>query len=321
VIITFAIAALSYRVVERPIREGTVAFAGTAKRTVIVLVVATVALAGAILALTNVPYDPNRDPGGRVVDALGCSLIVCVRVEAADPDAPVVALVGDSIARSLDAGFLDLARREGWTYVMAATGGCRVTHLLTSVDGASAEYEPCYDATPGLWDELVTEHDPDLIVMLDTVEQRDFVGPQGRVVTAEDPEHLETERAKIAAVAETFTSQGARLAIVAFPPFVLPPDCFRDDVVELGDCAAPASADTGAIRYTEMLQQAASQVPGASVVSIGEHLCPDGVCTPTVDGVFPRYDGYHFTMQGARWLVPLLHEELVAAGAYTEAMR
>jgi hypothetical protein len=34
----------------------------------------------------------------------------------------------------------------------------------------------------------------------------------------------------------------------------------------------------------------------------------------------PRYDGHHFTAEGARWIVPLLHAELVRAGALPPSM-
>jgi hypothetical protein len=46
------------------------------------------------------------------------------------------------------------------------------------------------------------------------------------------------------------------------------------------------------------------------------HLCPGGLCAPTADGVFARYDGHHFTRAGSRWIVPRLVEEMRSVGAF-----
>ena len=322
VLFTALLAGLSFHLVERPIREGTVPLIrGSLVRFGVAIGAATLALAFAIVSLTTLPSEREWATGSAALDKLGCDFEVCVRYEAPAPGAPVVAVIGDSIARSLDVGMIDLAEQQGWTYVIAASGGCRITHLLTSVEGDSEKYEPCYEATPGLLRELLDTWQPDLVIALDSVELADQVDGSGPVVTASDAEHLESERREFERITQTFTASGSRLVYVGIPPFVTPPDCLREDTQELDVCAIPASNDRFADPFNEMLAEVASGFAGdAYVVSITEHLCPGGICRPMVQEIVPRYDGHHFTAEGARWIVPLLHAELVRAGALPPSM-
>ncbi len=323
VVFTLAIAGLSYRLVEQPIREGTFPLIrASLARSAVAIAAATLVVAVAVVSLTAVPSERAFEPGAAALDRLGCQLEVCVRYRSPDADAPVIAVIGDSVARSLDPGVVELARRMGWTYVVAASDGCRVTHLLTAVDGDTEKYEPCFEATPGLWRDLLRTWHPDLVLAVDSVELADLVEPSGAVVAAGDPEHVIAERHGVQAVAELFADSGTRLAFVAFPPVVTPPECLRVENQDLDICAIPASKDRNVGTYNATLSEVASSYPGqAYLVSLTDHLCPGGICPPAPGGVFARYDGHHFTTAGARWVVPLLFGELLRAGALPPAMR
>jgi hypothetical protein len=52
------------------------------------------------------------------------------------------------------------------------------------------------------------------------------------------------------------------------------------------------------------------------VVSPTTHLCPGGMCTPIVDGVFARYDGHHYSKAGSRWMASLLVADMRHIGAF-----
>jgi peptidoglycan/LPS O-acetylase OafA/YrhL len=323
VLFTLAIAGLSYRLVERPIREGTFPLIrASLKRSAVALVATTLLAGAAIVSWTTVSHERDLDRGGATLDRLGCQLEVCVRYVAPDAAAPVVAVIGDSVARSLDLGFVRLAERMGWTYVVAASDGCRVTHLLTVVGGDRSRYAPCYASTPELWRGLLDDWDPDLVLMVDSVELADLVTPSGAIVAAGDPAHLAAEHRGLQEIARTFVGAGTRLGFVAFPPVVTPPDCLREDTQDLDICAIPASRDRNVETYNEILVEIASRSPAqVFVVSVTDHLCPNAVCRPAPDGVFARYDGHHFTTAGARWIVPLLHRELIEAGVLPSSMR
>ena len=282
VLVTFAIAGLSYRLVERPIREGTFPLiGGSLGRSAIALAAATLVVAVAVVSLTAVPSERAVEPGSSALDRIGCQLEVCLRYRSPEGDAPVIAVIGDSVARSLDPGVLALAERMGWTYVVAASDGCRVTHLLTAVDGETAKYEPCFETTPGLWRDLLQTWEPDLVLAVDSVELADLVEPSGSVEVAGDPVHVTAERRAMLRVADTFVGAGARFAIVAFPPVVTPPDCLRLEAQDLDACAIPASADRNVGTYNSMLSQLPPVYPGrAFLVSVTDHLCPNGICPP-----------------------------------------
>jgi peptidoglycan/LPS O-acetylase OafA/YrhL len=312
VLFTFALAGLSFHFIERPIREGTATFVGSSlSRAAIAIGGATLGVWMLVAALTGSPAEPDFVRGGSRLNRLGCELEICVRHRAPEPGAPVVALIGDSVARSLDVGFVELARREGWTYLVAANDGCRLTHLRTAVDAETEMYEPCYEATPALWEELLETWDPDVVIAFDGVELADFRSVSGEILSSAHPDHLPTERRELEAITERFVEAGTRLVYVALPPVVTPPDCLREDTRELDVCAFPESMDERVGPYNEMLQSVVVRYPGRTfLVSMTPYLCPRGTCVPTVDGVFPRYDGHHFTVEGARWIVPLLRAEL-----------
>src|SRR3954447_20597938 len=46
-----------------------------------------------------------------------------------------MAVIGDSVARALDPGFVDLARRRRWGYLLAANSGCGIAGLLLTTNG------------------------------------------------------------------------------------------------------------------------------------------------------------------------------------------
>jgi peptidoglycan/LPS O-acetylase OafA/YrhL len=157
ILFTFAFAFLSFYVIERPVREGTVRMLGRpAFRMAVASVAGFAVVTAAVMVATRVEVSSTSGSmfGGREIDQAGCELEICVRYRAADRSAPVVALIGDSTARSLDVGLIAFAHDRGWTYVSAASDGCRITHLLSHFDGESDPYRPCYEATPTLFAEL-----------------------------------------------------------------------------------------------------------------------------------------------------------------------
>ena len=123
VLITFAVAALSFVLVERPILRGRTpsrvrTWPRVARTAAGGLVTATaltvVAVAIAVLTTGSVSQAEASSTGGATgIDNAECVYVICVRVQAQDPGAPVIAVVGDSIGRSFDLGLMEQARREG----------------------------------------------------------------------------------------------------------------------------------------------------------------------------------------------------------------
>ena len=324
VAITLGIATLSFVLLERPILQGKAppvvlgwprVARATAGGLATVSVFAVAALTIAVLTTgSSLEAEASTRGGATDLDRLGCTFEVCER-HRAGAEAPVVAVVGDSIARSLDLGFVEHARRSGWTYLTASAGGCRVTHLLTVADGNSSEYQRCYETTPGLFRSLNTRWHADVVVIIESVEMADFSDHDGEVVEGGSPEWRRAETQELLSVVRGFASAGIEVVLVEAAPVVVPEGCLRRDHADEPGCVVSASSDVRADAFNDILATVAARTPGSvSVVSMTEHLCPEGSCSPIVGGVFPRYDGHHFSKAGARWLVPLLIDDMRSAG-------
>jgi hypothetical protein len=66
--------------------------------------------------------------------------------------------------------------------------------------------------------------------------------------------------------------------------------------------------------YNALFRRIAAKVPRVSTISITDSICPNGVCTPNVNGLLVRYDGEHFSPPTAKWLAPVIYRQLVAVG-------
>jgi peptidoglycan/LPS O-acetylase OafA/YrhL len=324
VVITLAIATLSFVLVERPVLQGKaptivrswprVARAtagGLATASVIAIVGVTIAV---LTTGSSLEAEASTRGGATELDRLGCTFEICERYRA-DPGAPVVAVVGDSIARSLDLGLVEHAERSGWTYLTASAGGCRVTQLLTVADGNSSEYRRCYETTPGMFRSLRERWRTDVVVIVESVEMADFSDRNGTVVEGGSPAWVQAETRELLSVVRGFASAGIHVVLVEAAPVVTPEGCLRRDGADDPACVVPAGGDERAGAFNDILAEVDARSRGeVSIVSMTQHLCPAGLCSPVIDGVFARYDGHHFSKAGARWLVPLLIEDMRRAG-------
>jgi len=310
VLITFSTAAASWSLIEQPIRRGQVRVLGSTSR------FAAAAALGAVLLTTVVFWATEHEPTVNVpVGIAGCPGSTdepCLRRRGSD-GMPVVALMGDSVARSLDGAFLSLAREHDWTYVLAARNGCRLSRLLTAYQGHVRDMDrACYEATPHLVARVLATWNPTAVVAVDRWEIIDLVGPTGAVLATGTPEHIAVTETALADVARAITSKRARLAFLELPP-VIPPDCLQKDGEQRLHCEVPVANDMQA-PYNDVFRRLAMRVPHVSTISMTDVMCPNGVCSPELDGILIRYDGLHFSPAGSGWLAPLLYRRLIDAG-------
>jgi peptidoglycan/LPS O-acetylase OafA/YrhL/lysophospholipase L1-like esterase len=67
-------------------------------------------------------------------------------------------------------------------------------------------------------------------------------------------------------------------------------------------------------RWNALLREVAAAHPDTvQVIELGARLCPEGHFTKTVDDIAVRSDGVHLTPQGVHWLAPWLLPQLAAA--------
>jgi len=130
--LTFGVATASFYLVEQPVKQGRVWWIASSRFRLAAAAIVATALVAGVVATTGIDATV-------VEDIPGCpsgTYRPCLRVQA-PRSAAVVAVIGDSLARSLDPAFAALARENGWTYILGATNGCRISHLLTSSAGLS----------------------------------------------------------------------------------------------------------------------------------------------------------------------------------------
>ncbi len=307
---TFGIAMVSYYILEQPLQRGRMPVVGrSARRLVAATAASFVVVAGVTFTATAgaTPPEPSVCPPFKI----------CVQHEG-PAGAPVVALIGDSIARSLDLAFVTLAEGHGWTYVLQANPACRVDEFEAANQGAyAAEIALCVARTRSQQDTLVARWHPRLVVMADLTETTDVLDDDGHPLVAGSDAAVALTGAALADVARRMTADGGRFAILMLPPR-LPPECGKASNFDTPTCtiAAEAIELPSDLRYHELYDELADAMPRVSSISITSAVCPQGTCTPLVDGVFLRYDGTHFTTGGARAMGATLDAELAAVGAW-----
>ena len=314
---TFACSLISYQLLEQPIRHRS-----TTPRRVACVVPAAMAvtslavLAGTAGATTN-PLDQQAD-FEIVVSAPAPSTTTAApttTVEPADTDsvaAPTttttevpriesIALIGDSVAGSLAPAMGDALTDAGYTFLDAHVHGCGVASGLTVTE--TGERFPwsdeCVERVPSVHDQLIRDHDPDLIVWHSTWETADRL-LDDTFLEFGTPDHDAALASEIELVIDRLTGRGAQVVILVAPPnapseFIAEPD------------------PTDMLHLAEQLAIAADRFDALSLVDLNPIVCPGGPpCPEIVDELVLRPDGGHYSETAATWLVDELVDVLLA---------
>jgi peptidoglycan/LPS O-acetylase OafA/YrhL len=313
VVATFGLAAASFYVLEEPIRTGRMpVLRRSARRFMFAAAASAVLLVATSVWATSTPVPELAG----LPEIPGCKQTeICLRHQG-PAGAPVVALVGDSIARSLDPGLLQLAEGHQWTYLLVAPNGCRLSALLTSFRGVARPNDrECLELIPRLDGDLLERWRPDLIVAIDRWEVIDAFGPNGEVVKQGTPEHLAMTEAALDVAARALTAQGAKLVFIELSP-LLPAACTKPSLPPATSCTRRVADDSVHAPYNAIFRRVAALLgDNGATISITPAICPDGICSLEVSGRLVRFDGLHFTAPAARWLAPVIYRELAAAAA------
>jgi peptidoglycan/LPS O-acetylase OafA/YrhL len=309
-LVTIAAATASFVFLEQPIRTGR--FPGIRRSGHRFAMLA--ASAAAVLVATTV-WATSTPPGVSAVVAEidGCDrYAICVRHQEA-ANAPVLAVVGDSVARSLDPAFQELASRHRWTYVIAAPNGCRLDALLLSNAGVTRQRDrDCVKEVPRLRRELISTWQPTLVIAMDRWEIVAAVAPDGHIAQSGAPEHVALTEAALKDVTLEFTNAGAHVVLIELPP-LLPAECGTPGMVDKPTCRARVDQDSVHAPYNAAFRRIANTVPGVATISLVDGICPGGVCVPEIKGTIVRPDGLHFAVSAGPWLGDLIDRELTRA--------
>ncbi len=316
--LTLLVATLSYRLVERPVRQGALSRRlGRASWAMLPLGVASVAALVVVATVATPPGDRsgNREPFVPPA-ATPAPVVVPLPVEAV--------MFGDSVAHTIAGGTVGaFPVFEAWTPDQSPFDPQRV--LLSSLARPACAFLPggtvnvnldaadlsafCGDWRGDLTAALAARPGAVLIVALTNDASSRLI--DGTVVALGSAAHTDLLAELLSGLQVAAEANGGHLALVALPPRVAP--------------AANALDAKGAREVAmraELLDYSQAH-PGVRVLDLFEQICPVNNCDRPARQFDPdwRYDGLHFSRAGADWVAHWITEQLTTVPATTAAAR
>lgn len=226
-----------------------------------------------------------------------------VRCEAGDPDSDLtVAVVGDSKVLQWVSAIEHLAQDEGWHVVSYTKSGCSAS-LGTVYDDDGLLYAECLEWSEAVLEEL-REDPPDVYV---TSGRRELAGPDFDSADAAGMtqgyadywNEVADLGSTVVAISDT---PGPRLGDQ--PAYQCVAD-HPDSAVE--DCSWPYEEPVS----SQVLRDAAEEVPGAEFIDMNPWVCPAGTCPSVFRNIVTYRQGSHVTMTYVLFLTPDLGAQLV----------
>jgi peptidoglycan/LPS O-acetylase OafA/YrhL/lysophospholipase L1-like esterase len=276
--VTLGVSAVSYWLVERPIRRG----AGS-KRTLRLGVpaVAVVVVVAIIGGTAGAPADaPKVNANGR----------------------GGVLVVGDSVAHSLFGGFVS----EGFRVREAWAPGCRLLHGELPFENQYTNDCPWTSAFAS----AVERARPDVVVLITGTWELFDIRPPGATdfISPGSKEWNDYYATNLNQAIDILGARGATVIVPSLP-------CLQAPKRTPGFGDHPSAADVERVRVANgVLEEViAARSPRAATEDLFGYLCPDGEFDNSTDGVDPvREDGVHYTEAGAaliaRKLAPLIDD-------------
>lgn len=240
--------------------------------------------------------------------------VTCVGQPAADctvhrGNGPHILLMGDSTMHAVVSGFEELARRQDLTLSLGTRPGCPWPrgHYVLNADIQSA----CKELKEDLYTRVLPALRPDVVVLLDSGISADL----DQADPADSPGAPAYRTAVLASVPQLAEFAGSVVMIDPLPkaaPLLDPLECLsRALYVEQCRFVAPA----GRSWMEELYREAAAIEPRASVLDLDRLACPTlPICEAMVDGRAVWWDGQHIARDFAATWADDLHRELAAIG-------
>ncbi len=307
--VTLAVAIVSYRAVEHPIRRGT-ARVFSARRPALVftsVLVTAVALVFAVFVSTA-----GAPPAPRVVVADQIRRVVPVRAGPHAVRIPRVLVVGNSIALyGADEGFKRLHTVPRLDVLNLGSIGCRLLPeesrtKYTSGDTYVSQARVCLDN----WAYAVSVYRPDVVMMLVSEPTDSMHEIDGRWTAPCQPLYDQVLERELHAQIRLLAAQGAHVVVATTAYAGLPyksPAWFQHN-----DC------------QNAIFRRVVASEPSAILADVFRWMCPhlDTNCDAHVGSVVLRPDGVHFRDASARlfaaWLIAQAQHHGVLSGVHVE---
>jgi peptidoglycan/LPS O-acetylase OafA/YrhL len=286
-----AVAAVSYLLIERPVRGGRF----EPRRLLAAGLSAALVLAAALIL-----------PEWRASEARTAKAI--------DARAPRVLIVGDSLALSLREPMSRLTRNLAVRVEALPACAVLASEAVGSESGGRVDTSFCARLQESTWRRALREFEPDLVVI---VEGWTGLGERlidGKWVQACEPAHDSRFAHDLAGAIRELGSDGAMVAITT----VALSENRRGDIAQLlpeSVRSALTASEKQRLACLNPLRVEVARDLGARLIDLAAYLCPHDECVIELNGARLRPDGLHFTGPGgdhvAAWLADRF-EELLA---------
>jgi len=322
IVLTLGISALSFYLVEQPIRSGTVPWVGKDPRRTAIAFAAACSLVACTAYVGSRPPSASSDPVA--AQARDRALRPCKDLHqpclrsSAGGGAPVVASIGDSTMEGYDPALRLLAQQHGFTYIQAAVPGCplSVRPVRSGPSGTQSERDRlCEKEMPEAYADLAGRQGTDVFIGTSVREFLATVDADGNLLKTGTPEHVAAVRAGLEKAVGVLTARGASLVLLHILPRGAAPDCLSIRTSHEVRCTTKASDDKDAALYNRVFDQVAAAHPDSvKVVDLADLVCPHGRCPVVAHGLTLRGDQLHLTTAASEWIATFLWDRMRRAG-------
>jgi hypothetical protein len=242
-----------------------------------------------------------------------------------DGTGPHVLLIGDSHAAAIAPAFVALAAQHDLRLSVYAAGGCPWQRDLYTVEfealGASVTREDCRNAKDDLYDRVIPELDPDLVVTMNLAYETpgqpvQYTGPDQRPLENGPPAYAarleETTRDSL----EQLSAGGREVLLLEPTPYLgdgFDPWACLSGAEFLEECRYVANTEPTVLEQLyRRLDRDDDQV---WALDLDPLVCPFlPICDPIVNAAVVKADESHLTRDFARTLAPDLYSFLTING-------
>jgi peptidoglycan/LPS O-acetylase OafA/YrhL len=330
VAVTFAATAVSYVVVETPIRRRglLLGYKLTPARLARVVPVASAIVAAVIVAatlsgVTNPEWDQepgsiaiHTPPPGSVSPYPASPTPGGSGATATPLGGPglIVGAVGDSVMVSAMPGLQSEAASRGWTLIGAALKSCAVGYEPLYLADGSPSTGQCA-AVEAMHGQLIDSR-PDVVLWHDLQSSLARRDGDGRLLEPGTRAWSDDLYADWTRVLDRFLDAGAKVVVI-LPPLRSQQAAGCAGVASEGRCLEIQAQDAVIREATRGWFESLGGRAGVYLVEVDSLLCPDGYpCPASISGLqirLPGFDQTHFTSAGAAWFAPRLFDRALAA--------
>ncbi|MDX1885123.1 acyltransferase family protein [Mycolicibacterium sp. 120270] len=297
---TVAVAAISWWLIERPIKRWRPAHVPQLRLAVATLATAAVATTVVVPIGIRQGEEPSVGP-----DVLAAAVHPEVPVEVGGtarvaPGTRTVAVFGDSMAWTM---MRYLPPTPGFKFIDFTTIGCGIARGGPyRSTGETLTQKPECETWPARWAQRISHAKPDVaLLIIGRWETVDRVN-EGHWTHVGEPGFDGYIAGELRRSLDILGSTGARVVVTTTP--------YNRRGEQPDGSLYPEDEPDRIDAWNALLRRVVGTRRNATVLDLNEKLCPDGYYTNRVDGIKMRMDGLHPTPEAVRWLTPWLQDAL-----------